>query len=87
MRNIQCELFNGPIYTRDGYDPSRGIIRLTDHPSKYKHKTNYPDELRKKIVRLVTRLCINAGKQTDPPSRRTTRANSSEQTNYADSSS
>ena len=53
-------------------DPSRRIIRLTDHPSKYKHKTNYPDELRKKIVRLVTRLCINAGKQTDHPSRRTT---------------
>ena len=68
-------------------DPSRQIIRLTDHPSKYKHKTNYPDELRKKIVRLVTRLRINAGKQTDHPSRRTTRANSSEQTNYADSSS
>ena len=45
-------------------DPSRRIIRLTDHPSKYKHKTNYPDELRKKIVRLVTRVCINAGKQT-----------------------
>ena len=68
-------------------DPSRRIICLTDHPSKYKHKTNYPDELRKKIVRLVTRLCINAGKQTDHPSRRTTRANSSEQTNYTDSSS
>ena len=68
-------------------DPSRRIIRLTDHPSKYKHKTNYPDELRKKIVRLVTRLSINAGKQTDHPSRRTTQANSSEQTNYADSSS
>ena len=65
---------------------------MTDHssdryPSKYKNKTNYPDELRKKIVRLVTRLCINAGKETDHPSRRTTRANSSEQTNYADSSS
>ena len=29
----------GPIYTRR-------IIRLTDHPSKYKHKANYPDELR-----------------------------------------
>ena len=68
-------------------DPSRRIIRLTDHPSRYKLKTNYPDELRKKIVRLVTRLCINAGKQTDHPSRRTTRANSSEQTNYADNSS
>ena len=68
-------------------DPSRRIIRLTDHPSEYKHKTNYPDELGKKIVRLVTRPCINAGKQTDHPSRRTTRANSSEQTNYADSSS
>ena len=68
-------------------DPSRRIIRLTDHPSKYKHKTNYPDELRKKIVRLIIRLCINAGKQTDHPSRRTTRANPSEQTNYADSSS
>ena len=68
-------------------DPSRRIIRLTDHTSKYKHKTNYPDELRKKIVRLVTRPCINAGKQTDHPSRRTTRANSSEPTNYADSSS
>ena len=54
---------------------------------KYKHKTNYPDELRKKIVRLVTRLCINASKQTDHPPRRTTRANSSEQTNYAVSSS
>ena len=68
-------------------DPSRRIIRLTDHPSKYKHKTNYTDELRKKIVRLIIRLCINAGKQTDHPSRRTTRANSSEQTNYADNSS
>ena len=68
-------------------DPSRRIIRLTDHPSKYKHKTNYPDELRKKIVRQIIRLCLNAGKQTDHPSRRTTRANSSEQTNYADSSS
>ena len=68
-------------------DPSRWIIRLTDHPSKFKHKTNYPDELRKKIVRLITRRCINAGKQTDHPSRRTMRANSSEQTNYADSSS
>ena len=61
--------------------------RLTDHPSEYKHKTNYPDELGKKIVRLVTRPCINADKQTDHPSRRTTRANSSERTNYADSSS
>ena len=60
---------------------------MTDYPSKYKHKTNYPDELRKKIVRLVTRLCINAGKQTDHPSKPTTRANSSEQTNYVDSSS
>ena len=68
-------------------DPSRRIIRLTDHPSKYKHKTNYTDELRKKIVRLIIRLCINAGKQTDHPSRRTKRTNSSEQTNYADSSS
>ena len=68
-------------------DLSRWIIRLTDHPSKYKHKTNYPDELRKKIVRLVICLCINAGKQTDQSSRRTTRANLSEQTNYADSSS
>ena len=68
-------------------DPSRRIIRLTDHPSKYKHKTNYPDEQRKKIVRLVIRLCINAGKQTDQSSRRTMRANLSEQTNYADSSS
>ena len=26
-------------------DPSGRIIRLTDHPSKYKHKTNFPDEL------------------------------------------
>ena len=26
-------------------DPSRRIIRLTDNPSKYKHKTNFPDEL------------------------------------------
>ena len=69
-------------------DPSRRIIRLTDHPSnKYKQKTNYPDKLRKKVVRLIIRLCINAGKQTDHPSRRTTRANPSEQTNYVDSSS
>ena len=26
-------------------DPSGRIIRLTDHPSKYKHKTIFPDEL------------------------------------------
>ena len=26
-------------------DPSRRIICLTDHPTKYKHKTNLPDEL------------------------------------------
>ena len=80
-----CQLTNGPIYTRDGQtdDPSRRVIRLTDHLAKYKHKTNYPDELGKRIVRLVTRLCINAGKQTDHPSRRTTRANSSEHTNDA----
>ena len=56
------------------------IVRLTDHPSKYKHKTNYPDELRQKIVRL----CINAGKRTDHSSRQTTRASSSQQINYAD---
>ena len=62
------------------------FILETDHPSKCKHKTNYPDELRKKIVRLVTRLCINVDKRTDHPSGRTTRAISSEQTNYADSS-
>ena len=32
------------------------IIRLTDHLSKYKHKTNYPDQLRKKILREQIRL-------------------------------
>ena len=36
---------------------------------------------RKKTVRLVIRLCINADKQTGHPSG-TTRATSSEQTNY-----
>ena len=26
-------------------DPSRRIIHLTGHPTKHKHKTNFPDEL------------------------------------------
>ena len=82
---VICELTLARFILETDY-PSRSIIRLTDHPSKYEHKTNYPDELRKKIVRLIIRLCINAGKQTDHPSRRATRTNSSEQTNYAHSS-
>ena len=31
-------------------DLLRQIIRTTDHLFMYKHKTNYPDELCKKIV-------------------------------------
>ena len=53
---------------------SRRIMRLTDHPSKYKHKKNYPDELHKSIVCVIIRR-INAGiGQAD---------GSSVQTNYA----
>ena len=46
------------------------------------------DELgQRTVVRLIIRLCINTGFQTDHPSRRIIHGSSSVKTNYRDSSS
>ena len=38
---------------------------LTDHPYKYKNKTNYSYKMHKKIVYLIICPCLNTGKQVD----------------------
>ena len=75
--NYLDELCKRPIETRNLYWFLHYCIlsNYVKNSAEYRYKQS--------IVRLVQHLCT----QTDHPSRRTTQASSSEQTNYADSSS